>query len=77
MFLVRREESRSFDVFFFSVVFFGVWKKEKMCREAGQKANFRKKCGLSDLGGVLGAIYSSDTNFEAAALQGLLASKFL
>ena len=47
---------------------FGVWKRE-MCRDAGQRANFRKNVVLL-VYGVPGAIYSPDMLFEAAALKG-------
>ena len=55
MFLVKRKESRDFDVFF--GVFLGVWEREKTERAARQKANFRKMC-LLPVWGMLGAIYS-------------------
>ena len=43
MFLVKREESRDFNVFLGVFLdFFGVWEREKMQRLAGQKENFRK-----------------------------------
>ena len=44
--LVKREESRDFDVFFWECfwVFFGVWEREKTYRVDGQKASFRKIC---------------------------------
>ena len=37
---MKRKESRDFDVFF------GVFKREKMKREVGQRENFRKMCPL-------------------------------
>ena len=55
---------------FFSVVFFGVWKKEKTCREAGQKENFRKKCGLSDLGGCLGLFIAPTRTLRRQPFKG-------
>ena len=45
MFLVKREESRNFDVFFFFAFFFcvfGVWKREKMHREVGPRVKLSK-----------------------------------
>ena len=58
MFLVKREESRSFDVCFWV---FG--REKKMCREARQKANLRKEC-LLPICGVFGAIYSPRRVFK-------------
>ena len=58
MFLVKSEESRSFDVCFWV---FG--REKKMCREAGQKANLRKEC-LLPICGVFGAIYSPRRVFK-------------
>ena len=51
MFLVKREESRNFDVFF---GYFLVFKREKkkMCREAWQKANFKKMWSFFGLRGA-------------------------
>ena len=47
VFLVKREESRNFDVFFgffldFFFFFLGVWKSEKTLRDTKQKGKFQK-----------------------------------
>ena len=47
-----------------------------MCREAWQKANFRKMWSLFSMKGAW-AIYSPDTLYEAMALIGPLALKSL
>ena len=75
MFLVKREESRNFDVFF---GYFLVFKREKkkMCREAWQKANFKKMWSFFGLRGAW-AIYSPSTLYKAMALVGLPALKGL
>ena len=41
-----------------------------MCGKIPDKKQNSKKCGLSLVLGVFRAMYSPDTNFEAAALQG-------
>ena len=46
MFLVKKEELRNFDVFFFYIyfcVFFGVWKREKRVEKLGKEKNLEKK----------------------------------
>ena len=66
MFLVKREESRNFDVFL-GVLFlfvFGVWKREKTCREARQGAENQKNFSL--VWGVRGAIYSPRREFRGS-----------
>ena len=65
------------------LVFFVVWKREKTCREAGQKTNFRKKkkkkkekkSVFSLSVGCLGLFIALGMFFEVAALQGPPASK--
>ena len=58
MFLVKREESRDFDVFFGVFLgFFWHLGERKNVESSGQKANFRKMCVLP-IWGMLGAIYS-------------------
>ena len=78
MFLVRREESRGFDVFFGCFVcVFGIWKREKCVEKSGREQIFRKKYLSPLVCGVLEAIYSPGMRFEVAALGGPPASKGL
>ena len=73
-FLVKREESRSFDVilgFFFFLVF---GREKKMCREVGQRVENQKKCCLQ-FGACLGLFITSSANFEATGLRPLRPSK--
>ena len=52
--MVKRKESRDFDVFLGVFLVFG---RERKCREKlGRRENFRKMC--VSIWGVLGAIYS-------------------
>ena len=69
-FLVKREESRSFDVFFF----FCLEERKKMCREVGQRVENQKKCCLQ-FGACLGLFITQSANFEATALRPLRPSK--
>ena len=55
MFLVKREESRDFDVFFGVFLVFG--RERKRREKLGQRENFRKMCALP-IRGLPGAIYS-------------------
>ena len=58
MFLVKREESRDFNVFLWSVFrCFRCLEERKKCRGIGQRENFRKNVSLL-VWGVLRAIYS-------------------
>ena len=70
MFLVKREESRNFDVFFGGVlcVFWCLEERKKCVENLGSK-QISKKCGLSLVFGVFEAIYSPSTNFETTALR--------
>ena len=44
MLLVKREESRGFDVFFGCFVcFFGVWKREKCVEKPGKEQKIKKE----------------------------------
>ena len=69
MFLVKREESRNFDVFL-GVLFlfvFGVWKREKRVEKLGREQKIRKISLWS--GACVGLFIAPGMNFEAAALQ--------
>ena len=47
MFLVKREKSRGFDVFFGCFVcIFGIWKREKCVEKSGREQKFRKNVFL-------------------------------
>ena len=77
MFLVKREESRGFDVFFGCFVcVFGIWNREKCVEKPEKEQKIRKMSSSPGLKGAW-AIYSPDAFFEAAALQRLPASKGL
>ena len=59
--MVKREESRNFDVFF------GVWKRKKRAENPSREQNStKKKKGLPQVLRVPRAFYSPSTNFEAA-----------
>ena len=70
MLLVKREESRGFDVFLGVVCVFWCLEERKTCRETKKMSSFL-------VWGVPGAIYSFSTHFEAEALQGPPALKDL
>ena len=71
MFLVKREESRYFDVFFgcfLCVLVFG--REKKYVEKLGREKNSKKMCFFL-VEGVPGAIYSLSMLFEATAFEGL------
>ena len=78
--LVKMQESRSFDMFFFGVFFgclFGIWKREKKHVERlGRRKILGKKMSPWS-GACLGLFITPSANFEATALEGLPASKAL
>ena len=68
MFLVKREESRGFDVYF--CVFFCVWKRGKMCRKHLGRDKNPKKCGLLQSEGCLGPFIALTHFSRQSPLQG-------
>ena len=68
------EKNQEALIYFLGV--FGVWKREKHLGKLGRKQYFKKN-GPSLVWGVLRAIYSPNTNFKVAMLQGPPASKSL
>ena len=71
MFLVKREESRGFDVFFC------VWKRGKICRRHSGREQNPGRLLLFFVWRVTGAFYSPSMIFKAMALQGQLPSNSL
>ena len=69
VFLVKKEESRDFDIFF--GVFFGVWGREKTQREVGQKVNFRKNVFPPCLGHTRGYLQPRARKSRQRPLKGL------
>ena len=75
MFLVKREESRDFDVFF--GVFLGiflVFGREKKCREELDREKISEKMCVPWSVGCLGLFIASGTKIEAKAIVGTLAA---
>ena len=77
MFLVKREESRSFDVFLghFFVCFLCLGEGKNVLKNQA-KSKIQQKMVSPGLKGAW-AFYSPNTNFEVTAVQGLPASNVL
>ena len=73
VFCEKRRIKKLWCIFWYFLVF---KREKKICREAWQKANFRKMWSLFGLRGAW-AIYSPSTLYKAMALVGLLALKGL
>ena len=70
MFLVKREELRSFKVFLsVSLCVFCVWERAKMCRKTRQSVKLKKIMIHFLVWGVPRAFYSFDASFKAKGRQ--------
>jgi len=74
VFLVKREESKDFDVF---LEFFGCLEERKKCVERLGRRKILEKSVFSLVWGCLGLFIALGANFKAAALGGLPTSKGL